>query len=156
MTIRRATPSDLSVLADLNRQIQELHVAAEPGVYRRPAAGEIEAHLEAILAGADTYVLVADGDQGPVGFAIIRVSERGHVFVHRRRIASVDALGVHEHHRRRGWGRALMRAAAELARDLECEAIALSVRAFNEGALRFYESLGYRPSSHHLVRSVPR
>ncbi len=48
--------------------------------------------------------------------------------------------------RRRGYGRAIMLLAEEVARNLGHERIALNVFAKNEAAIALYTSLGYRTS----------
>jgi ribosomal protein S18 acetylase RimI-like enzyme len=96
-------------------------------------------------------VLVAEGPGGtPLGFISLRVSadlggsERGHV----------ADLAVKEDARRMGIGRALMRAGEAWARERGLPVLSLDMWSTNQGALAFYERLGYRPESLRLMKAL--
>jgi ribosomal protein S18 acetylase RimI-like enzyme len=156
VTIRTASVDDAAHLARLNIEVQDLHVAAEPELYATPGAGEVEAWFRAQLEAAEVRILLAESAVGAaVGYAVMRVVDwPGHVFARPRRIALVDQISVSAQHRRLGVGRALMEAAERLALEEECTAIDLEVRAFNGEAIRFYEALGFRQTTHRLSRSL--
>lgn len=89
-------------------------------------------------------VLIAqDADGGRLGFVSVKVREdvagmeRGHV----------ADLAVTENSRRRGVGRALMRAAEAWARERGLLQLSLDVWSANERARAFYASLGYSAES---------
>lgn len=154
MTIRTATAGDAALLVRLNREVQDLHVAAEPDLYATPDAADVEAWFRAQLGSPDVRILVAETGEA-AGYAVVRIIDwAGHVFARPRRIALVDQIAVGAAHRRHGVGRALMEAAERLAGDQACSEIQLDVRAFNGDALAFYQALGYRPVTHRLTRSL--
>jgi len=64
----------------------------------------------------------------------------------------IDSLAVKEGFRRSGVGRALMERAHQWARDKGVTQVELGVWEFNEGAMAFYEKLGYRPASRKMRR----
>lgn len=55
----------------------------------------------------------------------------------------INYLACHPNHRRRGAGKALMTEARNLLLERGCPKINLQVRAGNESAVKFYESIGY-------------
>ena len=55
----------------------------------------------------------------------------------------VNYLGVDPHHRRQGYGRRMMRAAEKALAGLGAPKVNLQVRAGNDEAVAFYQSLGY-------------
>lgn len=55
----------------------------------------------------------------------------------------INYLVCHPNHRRRGVGKALMTEARNLLLERGCPKINLQVRAGNESAVKFYESIGY-------------
>lgn len=55
----------------------------------------------------------------------------------------INYLVCHPNHRRRGVGKALMTEARNLLLKRGCPKINLQVRAGNESAVKFYESIGY-------------
>jgi ribosomal protein S18 acetylase RimI-like enzyme len=91
----------------------------------------------------------------PLGFATVQVRDTPPVplFVPRR-IGTVDSLGVREHARRRGVGRALMTAAEAWVRDRGARDLELTVYEANREAIAFYEALGYQLLSRRLSRTV--
>jgi ribosomal protein S18 acetylase RimI-like enzyme len=153
--IRVARSDDVAALAQLNLEVQRLHLAAMPQRYRDPTAAEVEAHLRELLADADIAILVAEDAGALVGFAVVRrVEIEAHVFARARRAASVDALGVAAGARRGGHGRALMAAAENQARAWGATALVLDVQAFNAEAADFYRALGYAPATVRMSRTL--
>ncbi|WP_299541129.1 N-acetyltransferase [uncultured Streptomyces sp.] len=103
--------------------------------------------------GAHIHQLVAPGPDG--GEEVL-----GHVWVARRDqddglpSGYVYYVEVAERHRGRGHGRALMLLAENLGRLDGLERMGLHVFTTNTTARRLYESLGYLPHSHHLVKDL--
>ena len=50
MSVRQATAADVPTLARLNRLVQEIHVAAEPEVFRMPTVSEVAAFFRKALS----------------------------------------------------------------------------------------------------------
>jgi GNAT superfamily N-acetyltransferase len=85
------------------------------------------------------YCLVAELDQEIVGvlvyyFLPYTAAARPALFI--------KELIVAEHARGRGAGKALMRRAAQEARDKGCAGVTWTVASWNEAGKKFYESLG--------------
>jgi ribosomal protein S18 acetylase RimI-like enzyme len=97
-----------------------------------------------------TVLIAEDEDGTPLGFISLKVSrdvagvERGHV----------ADLAVAESARRRGVGRALMRAGEAWARERGFTALSLDVWSTNERALEFYGRLGYGAESLCLIKAL--
>jgi ribosomal protein S18 acetylase RimI-like enzyme len=66
----------------------------------------------------------------------------------------VADLAVKEDARRMGIGRALMRAGEAWARERGLPVLSLDMWSTNQGALAFYERLGYRPESLRLMKAL--
>lgn len=90
-----------------------------------------------LLATPGCSGLVAESADGPVGFALVRVAAGE---------AELLSLGVLPPTRRRGLGRALVRAAAAFARAAGAAALHLEVAEDNAPALGLYGGLGFRPA----------
>jgi len=123
--LREVRPGDLEALHRLDQACFEADVAYTQG------------QLRYFLSRADSCGIVAEVDGALAGFAIgHRSGARGHV-------VTIDVAAAH---RRSGVGRALLR---ELVRRLEesgARRVRLEVDLRNDGAIRFYESLGFRES----------
>lgn len=68
--------------------------------------------------------------------------------------AWVYDVTVEEAERRRGYGRAIMRAFEDQARDHGYGAVGLNVFGDNEGARGLYESLGYREIARQMTKDL--
>ena len=58
--------------------------------------------------------------------------------------ADVLTIATLPHFRRKGVGRALLKALLAAAVDRECEAVLLEVRASNDGAIALYKEAGFK------------
>ena len=140
VTIRQAATSDFAALLRLLDQMDE-------SMYRgrgRAGEGDLRALYEAILAHPDQRLLVAeDGDQlvGSAHLMLLRHFRRK-----LSRSAVVEGVIVDREYRRAGVGAALMRAAAEAAREAGCYKLDLTSNLARTGAHRFYSRLGWKRS----------
>lgn len=70
LSLRRATRADASLLARLDRYVHQLHVAAEPEIYR-PADEELSAErMSAALTRPERLTWIAEMDGEAVGMAM--------------------------------------------------------------------------------------
>ncbi len=85
--------------------------------------------------------LIFDGST-PVGYIVICF---GYSLEWLGRDAFVDEFFLREDYRGRGWGQKAMAFIEGAARELKVRALHLEVMSGNEGAMRLYEKLGFRP-----------
>ena len=146
-SIRRAARADIPRLLELLTQVDMVHHRGRPDLFRGPATKYSAAELEHLLRDGAHAVFVCTEEDGRV---------LGHAFCEFRQITDsavltpvrtlyIDDICVDEACRGRGAGKALYRAALALARETGCHNVTLNVWAFNESALRFYESCGMKP-----------
>lgn len=157
MRLRPATPHDAAALAGLHRWVHDLHVAAEPGIYRAVDATQVELALRERLAQPDVRAVIAEVDGVPAGGLMAQAVRRAATFTSPpREFLLILELAVAPQARRRGIGRALMEAALGLARELDLPRLELDVRAWNEAAQAFFRALGYAPMHLRLGRPTGR
>ncbi len=105
-----------------------------------PTNAEIEAAMSTLLRDRSTeFLLVGDPE---CGFAQVRF--RLSVWTGAED-AWLEDLFVEESARGEGYGRMLVEASVERARARGCGRIQLDVNEANTGALKLYESCGFRP-----------
>lgn len=149
VSVRRATEDDADAVAELHRVLHEPHVRAMPQEYPPYDRAATLEYYRGILADPSWLVWVAEAGGRPVGFLGAAVQQRPESpFTLGLRVLYVHQLAVADDARGRGVGRALLAAAEQAAPALGCTEVRLDHRAFNEGAHRFYASLGYTT---HLV-----
>ncbi len=135
--VRSARLEDIPEIARLIRGLAE---------YER-LSGQVsltEERLREHLFGPRPYAeaLLAEEGGRPVGFALFFHSYS--TFLGKPGIFLED-LFVEPEHRRKGHGRALLRAVARIAAERDCGRLEWSVLDWNENAIAFYRSLGAEP-----------
>ena len=113
-------------------------VLADPELFDHPPT---EAWTERFLASEGHHLLVALDEDGPVGF----VSGVETTHPDKDTEMFLYELSVHEQHRRRGIGRALVEALAELARERGCYGMWVATETDNAAALATYRAAGAEP-----------
>jgi [ribosomal protein S18]-alanine N-acetyltransferase len=123
LELRPGGPGDLAAL-----------LAVERGAMRADAWSEqvLADELAGVTGGR--WVVVADLDAEPVGYAVLMVAGG---------TADVLRVAVTEAHRRRGLGRLLVDALAAEAARRGCEAVLLEVAEDNVTARALYAAAGY-------------
>ncbi|MCS6863459.1 MAG: GNAT family N-acetyltransferase [Gemmataceae bacterium] len=135
--IRAATPADVPAIAALIRQLAEYERLTHTVVFT-------ETDLHQHLFGERPYaeVLVAEEVGAIVGFALFfhnYSTFRGKPGIYLEDLFVIPAA------RGRGYGKALLRAIAQLAVERGCARVEWSVLNWNAPAIAFYQSLGAEP-----------
>jgi GNAT superfamily N-acetyltransferase len=151
--IVEASAERLGDVASLWRAMHEYHaeVAGEAREVTpiRPAEDSWRrrrADFERWMGAGNAWLLIAEREGSPVGFAFFRICDGDWSFETGERMAELEALSVEPELRRWGIGSLLME---EVERRLAAAGvgfIGLAVIAGNEDALRFYERWGMAPS----------
>ena len=155
MNIRQATVEDATIIAQLNGHVQQVHVDAEPAIYKQVPVNDdwIAYYAEAIEDGAVTIYLVEDNGIA-VGYIYIIVQERSeNLFTYERRYVLVDQMSVNPDYYGTGVAEQLMDCALAMAREHNMNQIILGVRDWNIRARKFYEKQGFK-TSHHRMQLV--
>jgi GNAT superfamily N-acetyltransferase len=156
LRIRKAILADHLVLCRLWQQVDRLHATLRPDFFAgSPDPARSKFYLDRILEDGTQEFLVATPGDAVLGFIHLQCFDtpEAPVFARRRRV-HIEDLVVDEAHRRRGVGRALMRAAEEWARRQRAQQIVLTVWQGNADADAFYARVGYAPVSHVLAREL--
>jgi ribosomal protein S18 acetylase RimI-like enzyme len=156
LSIRESLPSDAKALGNLLVEIQTLHVAALPSIFRPiEQDGQTEGLLTDQITTPDAQSFIAEEGGKIVGYIWVRMHRTPpiHLMVPRQ-FAEIDTLVVAETHRRAGVGRALVTRAQDWAIEQGADEIRLVVYEFNQDAIRFYERLGFTTSRRTMSRRV--
>lgn len=145
LLIRPAEAADYETINRLMSQVQSLHVAWRPDIYRPVEQMFSKEEYEALLE--KDRVLAAEANSRIC--AVLILTERTaqapvQVF---RRVLFVDSLAVDECMRGQGIGSRLMETAVQTAREQGYDGVELQVNARNVRARKFYEELGFTDKS---------
>ena len=102
--------------------------------------------FERWMTAGDAWLLIAEREGSPVGFAFFRIGDSDWSFETDERMGELEALSVEPELRRWGIGSMLMEQVELRLAAAGVAFIGLTVIAGNEDALRFYERWGMAPS----------
>jgi ribosomal protein S18 acetylase RimI-like enzyme len=151
--VRRATADDVPELvrffAELDRMQREWRVfTPRPGFY-----DEVGAKFRAAIGDRDHLVLVAEEAAEHVGMAYAEAHTPSRFSD--ERALELSGVVVRSDFRGRGVGRALVAEAARFAEEHGIPWIELKTFSPNQGAMDFWESLGFTPRVVQLTSSAP-
>ena len=145
--IRKAVGKDISGLAKLLYQVQDVHAKGRPDLFKRGGRKYTDADLEVLLEDASRPVFVSVDENGSVegyAFCILEPVPEG-PSLQPVRTLYVDDVCVDEDKRRRHIATALYEYVRAFAKENGCDRITLNVWTMNPPAQRFYEKMGMEP-----------
>ncbi|MDR0431760.1 MAG: GNAT family N-acetyltransferase [Bifidobacteriaceae bacterium] len=142
-SVRVAGGDDIDVIVALCIEARETPQATEE------QAGKIARQVRAVLADPGTVSLLALADDDAAGFALLRPLGPSALYDLPR--LQVEALYVRPAHRRRGLGRALMRAALFQAERIEAPDVIVLPIDGSRKTERFLAQLGFVKIASHRV-----
>lgn len=129
-TIRAAMPGDLPLLPDIEKQAARQFKQTRHREFADWPLASADIDLE-----REWVWVVADFDNAPVGFAIVRGYGKS---------LHIQEIDIHPAHARRGLGAMLIEHIAGIARDHDAEAITLTTFSDVPWNAPYYERLGFR------------
>lgn len=155
MNIRIAAENDLPRINELRRQVNDLHTAARPDMFKHGFPQEVQDYLYTIFQSDDRPILVAEIGGQIVAFACLaEIESSATPYRPARRFLEVDEVGVDESARRQGIGKRLFKEIRRIAKDRGYTRIELNMWDFNENALKFYESIGFTTYRRYMETNV--
>ena len=97
------------------------------------------------LADPDAFVLIAEDDGVPVGYALVSLHGADDTHVTGDRVGELQTLVVEPGYRGKGLGTRFLERVYEELRSLGVREMLIGVLAGNDDALRLYERHGFRP-----------
>ena len=147
MEIRTALPKDIPGLHRLLSQVLEIHHQGRPDLFKTGVRKYTDEELAHLLQDENRPIFAAIDESGQVlgyAFCIFQQYKDDNIFTPVKTLY-IDDLCVDEACRGQHLGRQLYDHVLAFARAQGCYNVTLNVWAFNESALRFYESCGLKP-----------
>lgn len=155
ITVRYAERGELERVNELRKEVSELHASGRPDIFRPGFGGDLRDRVYRAFEDEGSDVIVADCGGTVCGFAIVqRIDKPESAYMCARRICHIEEFGVDSEFRRRGVGSALIGFCRSEAARMGFGRISLDVWSFNESAMKFYESLGFRTSRSFMEADV--
>ena len=144
VNVRLAEQKDLEQVNRLRRQVNDVHTAGKPEVFKPGFPDDLRNHIYTIWNDPKQRIAVAELQGEIVGFAVLNhVTRPENPFMFERDFLDVDEFGVDEGFRRRGIASALIRFIRDFAKENGFDRVELNMWEFNRGALAFYEAAGF-------------
>lgn len=149
ITIRRAGPADAQLLAELNRDVQQLHADAYPHLFKQPGLdGSMAAYMAQALQNSLHLFYIAEVDGNPAGYLFAVIQERPETPMKLAdRQVYINQISVKPIYQGKGCGTLLLAEVRELAGTLGIQTIGVDCWAFNQRALSFFQSHGFTPNN---------
>ena len=144
VAVRFARDEDLDRVNELRRQVNELHVAGKPEVFKPGFCDELRDYIHVIMEDPQKKIVVAELDGVICGFAVLNhIVRPENPFMFERDFLDIDEFGVDENSRRQGAATEMVRFIRAWAEEQGFKRLELNMWAFNRGALAFYEAVGF-------------
>lgn len=143
--VRRARENELERVNELRMQVNALHVAGKPEVFKPGFPEELRNYIYAIHKDPEQFIEVAVKDGTICGFAVLHhINRPENPFMKERDFLDIDEFCVDEAFRRQGVASEMIAFIREFAKEKGFHRIELNMWEFNQDALAFYEAAGFQ------------
>lgn len=133
---------DFKRVNEIAKQVHELHVKWRPDLFVSVENVILEEEYKSLIENENIVVIKDDGNI--VGYATYFIKEKNNHGWRRRKQLNIEALGIGEEYRRKGYGTKLLEYLKELAIENECTDMYLTVNEENIPAIKNYEKFGFK------------
>lgn len=146
---------DPAFLAELNKEVQELHHRMYPEIFREYDKEGITKAIRKMLDGREAKAFVAYVDDEPAGYAIIFISRfNQNAFQHARSAMQIDNFSVLQKFKRKGVGKKLIEFLVDMATKEKLSRIDLNHWEKNEEARAFFGANGFQYYNSRMFKDV--
>lgn len=144
MIIRFAREDELERINALRKQVNDIHVAGKPDVFKPGFGKELQDHIKDIWNDPEQEIVVADEDGVLCGFAVLHhINKPENPYMFERDFLDIDEFCVDEKYRRQGVATEFIAFIKDYAKEKGFKRLELNMWEFNKDALSFYESVGF-------------
>ncbi len=144
MEVRFAGREDLEAVNVLRREVNDLHVAGKPEVFKPGFSDELRDYIYVIWDDPQKDIVVAEESGVICGFAVLsHIVRPENPFMYQRDFLDIDEFCVASAYRRHGVATAMIDFIRDIAKERGIRRIELNMWEFNQDALAFYEAVGF-------------
>lgn len=142
--VRFAKKGELEKVNELRKQVSDVHAKGRPDMCRDEFTKELQDVIYRLWESKDSDVIVAVRDNIICGFASVEYIDKPlSPYMLPRRYYHIIEFGVDERYRRKKVATELFEFIKKESIEKGFDRLELDVFAFNEGAVKFYESMGF-------------
>ncbi len=144
MDIRLATMIDVEVISALNVDVQNVHAAALPHIFKHVTDPSFAVpYITEQMNDPNNYFYIASMDGEDVGYIFAHIMRRlDSAYMHPWNYVYINQISVKPAYQGQGCGAALTQAVCDLAREQGITTVALDTWFFNEKAQAFFARQG--------------
>ena len=155
MNVRFAHENELDRVNEIRKQVNELHAAGKPEVFRPEFSQEMRDFIHEIWSDPEKRIVVAERDGVIAGYAVLHHVDRPENPVKRAMVyLNIDEFGVDEACQRQGIGSEMIAFIRRYAAEAGVHRIELNMWEFNKTALAFYEEVGFTTFRRYMELTV--
>ena len=144
MNVRFAQENELGRVNELRRQVNALHAAGRPDIFKPGFSQELRDIIGVIRDDPDKGIVVAEQAGTVCGYAVLHhVRRPENPFKLAQEYLDIDEFGVDEAFRRQGIAMAMIDFIRAYAAEKGFRRVELNMWEFNRDALAFYEAVGF-------------
>lgn len=142
--VRYANREELGRVNELRKMVNEVHCNGRPDIFKDGFCNELQEFIFTLWENDNSDIIVAIRNDEVCGFACVDYVEKpASPFSLARRFYHINEFGVDEKYRRQGVATELFEFIKKEATEKNFDKIELDMWEFNDGALDFYESVGF-------------
>jgi ribosomal protein S18 acetylase RimI-like enzyme len=136
----------LGDVVKLNIEVQRIHAEHHPELFKSDVCPlALHQFYEELLQDENQYIQIAINDRCVVGYIWAELVERKEsLFTHPVKRLKINHISVSEQYKNSGIGNSLIAAVEKLAQERHVSEIVLDVWQFNESAIKFFETKGFK------------
>lgn len=143
--VRFAKEEDLERVNELREMVNDLHVQGRPDIFKPGFNEVLRDYIYEIWNAENKNIIVAERDGVICGYACVQyIDKPENPFMNARKFYDVDEFGVDAAYRRQGVATELIDFIKEDVKAHGMTKLELNMWEFNEDALAFYESVGFK------------
>ena len=148
MELRPAKKDDYDVLFELFNELQMTHYKTVPNFFKTASKDKIfYDYFDEVIENVDKHLILAFEGNVPIGYVYYVISNLPeNVYRKKQRIIYINQILISEDYQGKGYGKALIGYVKDEAKKENIRRVGLDVWLFNEGAIKIFESQGFKPS----------
>ena len=148
MKTRPATKDDYEVLFELFNELQKTHCKKVPNFFKHASKDKVfYDYFGDVIENADKHLILAFDGSVPIGYVYYVVSNLPeNVYRVKKQIIYINQIMIIKDYQGKGYGKALIGLVKDVAKKENIKQVGLDVWLFNEGAIKFFENQGFKPS----------
>ena len=154
MSVLEADPTHIPSVLELWKELMTFHEPFD-SLFEMSQGAEksMASHLEKLIAGKDSLVLIAIEDDGIVGYTIAQIASYPPVFV-RQKYGRISDMAVRQLSRRRRHGELMLDKTIAWFHEQGVDRVELRVVSKNLVAYSFWKKHGFTDYIHELYKDI--